>query len=308
MSFRNFLKRFKNNDKKQTIAIKTPNPQTEHHWGDYFMALALKKSFERKGFDAIIHERESWYCNDDVDIVFVLRGLYEYKTNPNHINLMWNISHPDLVSHQEYENYDAVFISSEKYAGKIGKEVKTKVYPLLQCSDPEVFYPQEDDDCRHDILFVGIGRKNREIIEDILKTDYPVSVYGKHWNEKIDEKYVCGEFIPNEELHKYYSSCKILLNDHWKDMREWDFPSNRLFDALLCETLVISDKIPSAATIFKDCIVTYDGVDDLADKVEYYLNNPSEREKLARKGRKIVLRNHTFDNRVDFIIKVLGEL
>ena len=93
-----------------------------------------------------------------------------------------------------------------------------------------------------------------------------------------------------------------------KDMREWDFPSNRLFDALLCETLVISDKIPSASTVFNDCIVTYDGVDDLEEKVNYYLNNPSEREKLAKNGREIVLKNHTFDNRVDFIINVLGEL
>ena len=308
MSLKKFLRKFKTN-KKQTVAIKTPNPEKEHHWGDYFMALALKRAFERKGFNAIIHERESWYNDeDDVDIVFVLRGLYEYKTNPKHINMMWNISHPELVEVREYESYDAVFISSHEYANKIGKKVYTKVYPLLQCSDPEVFYPQEDDDCRHDILFVGIGRDNREIMEDILKTDFPVSVYGKHWDEKIDEKYVCGEFIPNEELHKYYSSCKILLNDHWRDMREWDFPSNRLFDALLCEALVISDNIPSASTVFEDCIVTYDCVDDLRSKVEYYMNNPSEREKLGKKGRELVLKNHTFDNRVDFIIKVLGEL
>lgn len=299
---------FKIDSKKRTIAIKTPNAKSEHHWGDYYMALALKKSFEKKGLNVIIHEKEDWYKKDEVDIVLVLRGLYKYEVNKNHINIMWNISHPELVDKQEYEQYDAVFISSKMYTKKIKKETNTLVYPLLQCSDPEIFYPHETNECRHDILFVGIGRENREIIRDILKTDYPVSVYGKHWNEKIDKKYVCGEFIPNEDLHKYYSSCKILLNDHWKDMKEWDFPSNRLFDALLCETLVISDKIPSASTVFKDCIVTYEGVDDLKKKVGYYLENPSEREKLAKKGKEIVLKNHTFDNRVDFIMNVLDKL
>lgn len=291
-----------------TIAIKTPNPKSEHHWGDYFMALALKKSFEKKGYNAIIHEKEYWYDNDNVDIVLVLRGLYNYEVDKKHINLMWNISHPELVDKNEYENYDVVFISSEKYANKIKKEVYTKVYPLLQCSDPDVFYPQEDDECRHDILFVGIYREGREIMEDVLKTDYPVSVYGKHWKDNIDGKYVCGEFIRNEELHKYYSSCKILLNDHWKEMRDWDFPSNRLFDALLSEAFIISDDINSAHALFKDCVVTYNGRDDLEKKIEYYLKNPSQRKKLAKKGREIVLKNHTFDNRVEFIIETLLKL
>ena len=31
-----------------TIAIKTPNPKGAHHWGDYFVSQALKKSFEKK--------------------------------------------------------------------------------------------------------------------------------------------------------------------------------------------------------------------------------------------------------------------
>ena len=302
------LRKLRNRKRKQTVAIKTPNPKSEHHWGDYFMAIALKKAFEKKGYNAIVHEREDWYKDDDVDIVLVLRGLYEYDVNPKHINLMWNISHPELVSRKEYEKYDIVYVSSERYAEKIRKEVDVPVFPMLQCSDPDVFYPEKDVECAHDLLFVGIGRDGREIMEDILKTDLDVSVYGKHWNEKIDEKYVCGEFIENDELHKYYSSCKVLLNDHWKEMREWDFPSNRLFDALLCETLVISDDIASASSVFKNSIVTYDGVDDLEDKVRYYMENPSQAEKLAKKGRKIVLKNHTFDNRVDFIIKSLGEL
>lgn len=308
---RKFKKAFhdlKSKDEKLTIAIKTPNPRTEHHWGDYFMALSLKKAFEKKGFNVIIHEYEDWYKKDEVDIVFVLRGLYEYEVNPNHINLMWNISHPELVSLEEYERYDIVFISSEKYARKISSEIKTPVFPLLQCSDPEVFYPEEDDSCRHDILFVGIARDNRIIVEDILKTKYDFAVYGKHWDERLDKKHVCGEFIENAHLHKYYASSKVLLNDHWEDMRKWDFPSNRLFDALLSGAFVISDEIPSAKTIFKDSIVTYNGADDLENKIDFYLNNPQEREKKIKKGRKIVLKNHTFDNRVDYVVKSLKKL
>ena len=80
---------------------------------------------------------------------------------------------------------------------------------------------------------------------------------------------------------------------------------NRLFDALACGAFVISDKIPSAETLFEGNIVTYDDADDLKNKIEYYLSNEHERKEKAQKGNEIVLKNHTFDNRVDTILDCL---
>ena len=91
-------------------------------------------------------------------------------------------------------------------------------------------------------------------------------------------------------------------------MRDLDFPSNRLFDALACGTSVISYDIPSAKTLFDGNIVTYRDADDLDEKINYYLNNPQKREELAKKGKEIVLNNHTFDNRVDEIVEALKDI
>ena len=124
----------------------------------------------------------------------------------------------------------------------------------------------------------------------------------------VNEKYIKGQFIPNEKVHEYYSSCKILLNDHWEDMRDLDFPSNRLFDALACGTFVISDKIPSAETLFEGNVITYENAEDLNEKIKYYLSHDEERRMIAEKGKEIVLKNHTFDNRVDTIIDSLKNL
>ena len=292
-----------------TIAIKSPNPKGHHHWGDYFFSIALKNSFKKLGFNVIIQEHEDWYNGVKADINIVLRGVEKYEPNFDEINIMWNISHPDMVKKEEYELYDICFISSEKYAIKINNEVNTIVKPLLQCTDPEVFNYSPKNNLKEDILFVGVTRGvYREIIKDVMQTDFDVSIYGMGWEEFIDKKYIKGQFIPNEELYKYYSSCKILLNDHWEDMREWDFPSNRLFDALACGTFVISDKISSAETLFEGNIVTYDDVNDLNNKIIYYLTHEDERKEKAQKGREIVLNNHTFDNRVDTIIDSLKNL
>ena len=197
-----------------------------------------------------------------------------------------------------------------KSFGFILKErLNTQVETLFQCTDPEVFFTHKEDNLCEDILFVGVTRKvYRQIVKDSLEKGHNVSIYGVGWEEFIDEDLIKGEFIPNDELYKYYSSCKILLNDHWEDMRDLDFPSNRLFDALACGTFVISDDIPSAKTLFDGNIVTYRDADDLDEKINYYLNNPQKREELAKKGKEIVLNNHTFDNRVDEIVEALKDI
>ncbi len=292
-----------------TVAIKSPNPVADRKWGDYFFSHALKKSLEKKGFNVIIQEREHWYDDVDVDINIVLRGLRNYFINFDEINVMWNISHPDMVSDEEYEKYDIVFIASEKHANILKERLNTQVETLFQCTDPEVFFTHKEDNLCEDILFVGVTRKvYRQIVKDSLEKGHNVSIYGVGWEEFIDEDLIKGEFIPNDELYKYYSSCKILLNDHWEDMRDLDFPSNRLFDALACGTFVISDDIPSAKTLFDGNIVTYRDADDLDEKINYYLNNPQKREELAKKGKEIVLNNHTFDNRVDEIVEALKDI
>ena len=171
-----------------TVAIKSPNPVADRKWGDYFFSHALKKSLEKKGFNVIIQEREHWYDDVDVDINIVLRGLRNYFINFDEINVMWNISHPDMVSDEEYEKYDIVFIASEKHANILKERLNTQVETLFQCTDPEVFFTHKEDNLCEDILFVGVTRKvYRQIVKDILEKGHNVSIYGVGWEEFIDE-------------------------------------------------------------------------------------------------------------------------
>ena len=65
---------------------------------------------------------------------------------------------------------------------------------------------------------------------------------GKGWNRTSS---IRPTFAANTSrttmLNRYYSSAKIVLNDHWPDMRAHGFLSNRLYDALACGAFVISD-------------------------------------------------------------------
>jgi len=296
---------------KIKISIKIPVPtwKTANDWGDYHFALALKKEFEKKGCDVIIQILTEWYNgdDDDCDVVLVLRGIQKYRPNNKHFNIMWNISHPDEIDMDEYNQYDYVLIASEIWADKIKKLADVPVETMLQCCDPELFYPEPSSKYNHELLFVGNSRNVfRKIIKDLLPTDKSLAVYGNNWEELIDEKYIMGNHVPNKELRKAYSSCKILLNDHWDDMREKGFISNRLFDGFASGALIISDKVEGAEDIFGEALITYETPDELNNLIDHYLDNKELRRKIVETTRNNVIENHTFQNRAEYMLKIIN--
>ena len=300
-------------DKRRTnikIAIKIPVPTWKivNEWGDYHFAMGLKKEFERKGCEVIIQVVQEWYDNsdDDCDVVLVLRGIQKYRPKSHHFNIMWNISHPDEIDIDEYNQYDYVLIASEIWAEKIKKSVDVPVETMLQCCDPELFYPEHSNEYKHDILFVGNSRRVfRKIIKDLMPTDKSLAVYGANWEDFIDEKYIKGTHVPNKELRKAYSSCKILLNDHWDDMREKGFISNRIFDGFASGALIISDHIKGADNVFDETLIIYDTPDELNNLIDKYLNNKELRHEKVEIMRNFVIEHHTFQNRAEFMLKII---
>ena len=296
-------------EKKIAIMVPVPKWSEAESWGDYHFAVAMKKCFEEKEYHVDIRILPEWEKDFDGKYVIVLRGLSVYHPKKKHVNLMWNISHPDAVKPEEYNQYDAVFVSSLIWTEHLKPLVKVPVYPLLQCTDSDRFNGElydNNEKKKYELLFVGNSRKVfRQIIKDLLPTHYNLAVYGTNWEGLIDAKYIRGENIPNRELGQVYHSAAILLNDHWEDMKQKGFISNRIFDGLSAGAFIISDEIEGIDDVLKDCIVTYRDRDDLAKKVEYYMEHPKEREEIASRGMAIVRERHTFRARMEIMQKVM---
>lgn len=286
--------------------VPAPNKKSAKHWGDYHFALALKKQIRMKNFSTRIFFRKEWNKENYSDVVIVLRGLHKYETKPNQFNIMWNISHPELVSIEEYNSYDYIFISSIFMAEELGKKLKVPIKPLLQCTDEKLFFPEKSNNHAHELLFVGNSRGVfRKIIKDLLPTKRELGLYGQHWEKFITKEYISDTYIPNHELNKLYSSCKILLNDHWQDMAKNGFVSNRIFDGLASGAFIISDEFEDSKKLFGDFLVTYSDKKQLKKLIDYYIENEDERIEKARMGRKIVLNNHTFEKRAEEILELI---
>ena len=297
---------------KTKIAIKIPAPKWKqaHEWGDYHLAVSLKKEFEKNDCNVTLQVLSEWNSDldSDCDVIIVLRGLSKYYPKDQHFNIMWNISHPDEVTIEEYNQYDYVFIASEVWTQKIMDSVhlSTPIEALLQCTDPELFYPDYSDEYQHELLFVGNSRKVfRKIIKDLLPTDKDLSVYGKDWKKFLNKRYIKGKQIPYSELRKAYSSCKILLNDHWDDMRDKGFVSNRIFDGFASGAFIISDNVEGSENIFGNTLISYNKSSELKDLIDNYLDKEEERIKKSKVGRNIVVKHHTFNKRVNKILEVI---
>ncbi|MEE3418522.1 MAG: glycosyltransferase, partial [Methanosphaera sp.] len=266
---------------KPKIIIKTPVPSWDeiHKWGDFHVAEGLKDEFKKKGYEVKIQMLSEWddFSDSIGDIVIVLRGLSFYKPKVQHFNIMWNISHSELVSLNEYELYDHVFIASRYWAEQLKDKVKVPVECMWQCTDNHKFFPEYDEEYESELLFVGNSRRVfRKILKDLLPTEHNLSVYGADWEGLIDKRYIKGTHIPNKDLHKAYSSCKILLNDHWEDMSEKGFISNRIFDGIACGAYIISDQVVGLEDLFPGRVDTYNSREELDQLIEDALKNPKK--------------------------------
>lgn len=82
----------------------------------------------------------------------------------------------------------------------------------------------------------------------------------------------------------------------------------RTYDAMGLGGFVISNwqiEIPDYFTIDRD-IVVYESIPDLLNKIDYYLTHDDERMQIAKNGQEKVLANHTYNIRVQEMLRLAG--
>jgi GT2 family glycosyltransferase/spore maturation protein CgeB len=290
------------------IKIGAPDAEQAERWGDLHFARAVERQLRRRGHRCRIQTLDRWDLLEGTtdDVVIHLRGRSRYHAKSGQLNVLWCISHPDDLTGEECDGYDLVLVASAPFAQTLRARTKTPVVVLEQATDTEVFYPDHDPRFAHDLVYVANSRNVlRPIVRDLLLTKRDLAVYGANWNGLIDTRYVVGEHIPNDELRKVYTSAKVVLADHWDDMREHGFIANRIYDAVACGAVVICDDVPGLEERFGDAVLTYRDADELRSHIDLLLGDPLGRAARGARGRAMVLDHGDFDGRVAELLDAL---
>jgi O-antigen biosynthesis protein len=292
------------------LKIGAPNREVAHTWGDLHFAESIARELSRRGHRTLIQTLDEWEDEAGLsyDVVLHLKGLSSFHPKPGQFNILWSISHPAGLSGEECDGYDLVAVASPLFATRLQEVTLTQVVVLEQATDPWVMRPTLDAELEHELVYVANSRGVlRPIARDLLPTERDLAIWGTKWEGLIDTSNIVAEHLPNHELHRVYSSAGIVLNDHWDDMREHGYISNRIYDALACGALVLSDDVPGIAERFGDAVAVYRSATELHELIERLLADPTERRRRSELGRATVLAEHTFAHRVDELLAVVHE-
>ena len=110
---------------------------------------------------------------------------------------------------------------------------------------------------------------------------------------------------------KIYNSSVISINVHEEYQRKFGGDCNeRTFKIPLAGGFEISDDVACLKKYFKEGeeIVIAKDKKDWFEKINYYMKNPEKRNTIIEAGKQRVLKEHTYKNRVEQMIRIYNSI
>ena len=170
---------------------------------------------------------------------------------------------------------------------------------------------EKEDEFMTYLAEIGVYAMNLRrwnILENIDEVE--INVLGKVEGEVKDNIVVYEDIYKEKDILQFLAKSKISLLSHPPFI-----PTSlgyTAFNSLACNTLTISEDRFFTKSFFKENeeIVLYNPTDylDIVSKIAYYLENEDERKDIANAGREKVFKEHTIDNRGEFIANMMMDI
>ena len=191
------------------------------------------------------------------------------------------------------------------------ESIGIKPISLMMCADV-LSYRQAifDPTLSCDIGFVGgYWPYKAQVLDPYLMPllepfgQYKVKIFG---NQPWKANQYCG-LISDDKVKDVFVSSKICPNLSEPHAQEYGFDVNeRIFKILYAGGFCISDNVIGYKTTFGEHVPLADDPEHFKELIDYYLDKPSERLKIAEAGRDHVKQNHTGFHRAAQILSAFG--
>ncbi len=270
---------------------------------EFFRGLKSKNIlFMPHGVDKNIHiDKEVDRCYD----VTVLCSLIDYESNRSE----WKDKYDPAICRAMDEAVEVTLSdSSTSYIQALVEAIDKQMELHYSLNPAQIDFISVMDDLE---MFLK-GKSRIDAIKAVK--DARVDIFGAvaetaGWEKYLsgtDTNYVVHEPVPYKQALEILGQSKILLN-----ASPWikNGAHERVFYGLASETLVFTNENIYMKEHFENDknIVLYQTshMEEINRRVNEYLSDDAKREKVAKAGRELVLKEHTWDSRVEVLLEEL---
>jgi len=247
-----------------------------------------------------------------------LLGILQYCKENGIPTVFWNKEDPTHYEDRVHDfvdtalKFDHIFTTAaecvERYKNDYGHK---SVHLLMFATQPKLFNPIETYERTDEVIFAGSWyRQHQErcdvmagLLDSVLESPFSLKIYNRQ-SENDDPNHVfpakyepfINPRLPHVNLDQAYKGSKYGLNINTVVESRSMF-ARRVFELMSSNTLVITNCSKGIRQLFGDNVVYAEGdsfaIEDPDVKREFCLNE--------------VLRHHTYKNRFEQILKVVGE-
>ncbi|MFO7569541.1 MAG: glycosyltransferase [Smithellaceae bacterium] len=292
-----------------------------YDWGAHFnvSAKSWRRSVKAQMNRALLETVQSWAVKDRPDIIFmyvsgeviepdVLAALRAHGAPL--VNLALNdkehfvgkIRAGRAFGAKDICRYfDLSWTSTEDALAKYVVEGANPLY-LPEGANPDIHKPY-DVDRTIDVSFVGQRYGNRQaVIDELTRRGIVVEAYGFGWPRGP---------LSIEEMVRLYSQSRINLGfGGVEGHRDTYCLKGRDFEIPMSGGLYLTEDHHELYHAFRPGkeILTYTGIDDLEQKIRYYLAHPDKADAVRKKGFERARQEHTWEARFNKIFDLPGLL
>ena len=261
----------------------------------------LQRALLRKNIDTIVwglgHDNFNTPFQQiikDIDVIILLEnyesnGWLPDLSNINKLKIFWSIdSHMVLMNHitTVVKNKIDIVLNAIESHQNYFKTSKTFYFPNAYPSD--LISPIDGVDKNIFLGFCG-SLLNRSEILDKLENKFGL---------KKDIWKLGSEMVKTINGYNIHFN-KTLSNDI----------NYRIFETMGCNTLILTNSTENINTFFNDMenIVIYNNEIELFEKLTVLSSDNDLIKKISDSGYELVKNNHTYDNRVDVLLKIISD-
>ena len=200
-----------------------------------------------------------------------------------------------------FGDYDVVLASSECSRRLIEEHTGQEVSLMPLATNPDRFRPiAPDPRLRCELMFAGnrwgVGRAIEHAVP-ALASRMDLKLFGKGWDAVPGMAGVNGGWLEYERLPAAYSSARVVVDDSGPHTAPYAAVNSRVFDALACGTLVVSNDAPGVRALFDEEFPVWDDAPTLLAEAERARRNPAWASRLADRYRAMIIARHTYRHR-----------